>query len=76
MNQGTGAEDADEALLAEIFDQLLEEILDGRTPDLETLAKERPDLRPRSPAVTSCLRIGDGACRRSRPCLYIVSRIS
>ncbi len=38
--------------------------------------RSRPDLRPRSPAVTSCLRMGAGACSRSRPCLYIVSRIS
>ncbi len=35
-----------------------------------------PVLRPRKPAVTSCLSIGVGACSRSRPCLYIVSRIS
>jgi tetratricopeptide (TPR) repeat protein len=47
VNPGAGADDADAALLAEIFDQLLEEILDGRTPDLDALAKDRPDLRPR-----------------------------
>ena len=37
----------DEELLAELFDQLLQDILEGRTPDLDAIHPERPDLRER-----------------------------
>ncbi len=39
--------DADEALLAELFDSLLEAALDGRSPDPRTLLPDRPDLQQR-----------------------------
>ncbi|MFN9948510.1 MAG: protein kinase domain-containing protein [Planctomycetota bacterium] len=35
----------DEELLAELFDRLLQDILEGRNPDLDALCPERPDLR-------------------------------
>lgn len=38
---------ADEELLADLFDDLLQEILEGRTPDLATYHPDRPDLRDR-----------------------------
>ena len=37
----------DEELLADLFDSLLQDILDGRTPALEPLQLQRPDLRER-----------------------------
>lgn len=37
----------DEELLAELFDQLLQDILEGRTPDLEAIHPDRPELRER-----------------------------
>ncbi|MGB3967955.1 MAG: serine/threonine-protein kinase, partial [Planctomycetota bacterium] len=37
----------DEELLADLFDRLLQDILDGRTPDLATLQAEQPHLRDR-----------------------------
>ncbi|MBL8756014.1 MAG: protein kinase [Planctomycetes bacterium] len=37
----------DEELLADLFDSMLQEILDGRTPDLEAVQRDRPDLRDR-----------------------------
>ena len=40
--------DADEALLAELFDSLLEAALDGRSPDPRTLLPDRPDLKQRA----------------------------
>jgi hypothetical protein len=40
-------EDADEALLAEVFDLLFEHVLEGRTPDFDQMLPHRPDLRPR-----------------------------
>lgn len=39
--------DDDEALLAELFDTLLQSVLDGETPDVRTLLPDRPDLRER-----------------------------
>src|SRR5262249_23274351 len=35
-------DDADEALLAEVFDLLFEHVLDGRTPDFDQLVPNRP----------------------------------
>jgi hypothetical protein len=37
----------DDELLAELFDQLLQDILEGRTPDLDAIHPDRPDLRER-----------------------------
>lgn len=37
----------DEELLADVFDELLQSILEGQTPDLATLHPSRPDLQPR-----------------------------
>ena len=34
MSQGAADDTRDEELLADLFDTLLQEILDGRTPDL------------------------------------------
>jgi serine/threonine protein kinase/predicted Zn-dependent protease len=42
-----GTDTRDEELLADLFDRLLQDILEGRTPDLEQLHPERPDLRER-----------------------------
>ena len=39
--------DEDEALLAELFDTLLQAVLDGETPDLQALLPDRPDLQAR-----------------------------
>jgi len=44
---GSDTNTKDEELLADLFDSLLQEILDGRTPDLQRLYLERPDLRER-----------------------------
>jgi hypothetical protein len=35
----------DEELLAELFDRLLQDILEGRNPDLDAICPDRPDLR-------------------------------
>jgi len=40
-------ETRDEELLADLFDTLLQDILEGRTPDVATLLPDRPDLRDR-----------------------------
>ncbi len=37
----------DEELLADLFDSMLQEILDGNTPDLEEIHRDRPELRER-----------------------------
>lgn len=47
MSQGAADDTRDEELLADLFDTLLQEILDGRTPDLTALHRDRPELRER-----------------------------
>lgn len=42
-----GTRASDDELLADLFDELLQEILEGRTPDLATYHPNRPDLRDR-----------------------------
>ena len=42
-----GGETRDEELLADLFDGFLQEILEGRTPDVEAHCRERPDLGDR-----------------------------
>jgi serine/threonine protein kinase len=46
-SSGSDAGTRDDELLADLFDALLQEILDGRTPDLGAVLPERPDLRDR-----------------------------
>lgn len=57
----------DEELLAELFDQLLQEILEGRTPDLTTLHRDRPDLQPRIQKAWSLACAVAGRREPSRP---------
>ncbi|MFN7590454.1 MAG: protein kinase domain-containing protein [Planctomycetota bacterium] len=47
MSQGAADDTRDEELLADLFDTLLQEILDGRTPDLAAIHPDRPELRER-----------------------------
>lgn len=56
--------DADEALLAELFDQLLEAVLEGRSPDVATLLPDRPDLRAR---VQETLELACSVAGRREP---------
>ncbi len=65
MSQPTQREsDADEALLAELFDQLLEAVLEGRAPDVATLLPQRPDLRLR---VQETLELACSVAGRREP---------
>jgi serine/threonine protein kinase len=57
----------DEELLAELFDQLLQEILEGRTPDLTELHRDRPDLQPRIQKAWSLACAVAGRREPSRP---------
>jgi serine/threonine protein kinase len=45
MTEADTSDPRDEELLAELFDRLLQDILEGRNPDLDALHPERPDLR-------------------------------
>lgn len=57
----------DEELLADLFDALLQEILEGRTPDLDKLHPERPDLRDRITKTWSLACSVAGRREPSRP---------
>jgi serine/threonine protein kinase len=57
----------DEELLADLFDSLLQEILEGRTPDLDQLHPDRPDLRERIAKTWSLACSVAGRREPSRP---------
>ena len=57
----------DEELLADLFDALLQEILEGHTPDLDELHPERPDLRDRIAKTWSLACSVAGRREPSRP---------
>ncbi|MCU0866397.1 MAG: protein kinase [Planctomycetes bacterium] len=59
----------DEELLADLFDSLLQEILDGRTPDLSSLHPDRPDLRDRITKTWALACSVAGRREPSRPVL-------
>ncbi|MFK7742424.1 MAG: serine/threonine-protein kinase [Planctomycetota bacterium] len=45
--KGADAKRADEELLADLFDELLQDIFEGRPRDLDTVLPDRPDLKQR-----------------------------
>lgn len=57
----------DEELLADLFDTLLQEILEGRTPDLDALHPDRDDLRERIAKTWSLACSVAGRREPSRP---------
>jgi len=57
----------DEELLADLFDTLLQEILEGRTPDLDALHPDREDLRERIAKTWSLACSVAGRREPSRP---------
>jgi len=62
-------ETRDGEILADLFDTLLQEILDGRTPDLATILPERPDLRERIAKTWALACSVAGRREPSRPVL-------
>ncbi|MFM1873602.1 MAG: hypothetical protein RL398_3024 [Planctomycetota bacterium] len=66
---GARSDSRDEELLAELFDSMLQEILEGRTPDLEAMHPERPDLRTRIAKTWSLACSVAGRREPSRPVL-------
>ncbi|MGE3175553.1 MAG: protein kinase [Planctomycetota bacterium] len=61
--------DADDALLADLFDDLLQQVLDGETPDLAQLLPDRPDLQPRVRATFDLACSVAGRREAGRPVL-------
>lgn len=57
----------DEELLADLFDSLLQEILEGRTPDIDAVHPDRPDLRDRIAKTWSLACSVAGRREPSRP---------
>lgn len=47
MSANGSSNSQDEELLADLFNSLLQEILEGRTPDIDAMHPDRPDLRER-----------------------------
>jgi serine/threonine protein kinase len=66
---GGEARSQDEDLLADLFDALLQDILDGRTPDLAALHPDRPDLRERIAKTWALACSVAGRREPSRPVL-------
>lgn len=67
MSSSDANNTADEELLADLFDSLLQEILEGRTPDLDSLHEDRPDLRERIAKTWSLACSVAGRREPSRP---------
>ncbi|MCR9245680.1 MAG: protein kinase [bacterium] len=59
----------DGEILADLFDDLLQEILEGRTPDLDSYLTERPDLRERVAKTWALACSVAGRREASRPVL-------
>ncbi|MCA8964928.1 MAG: serine/threonine protein kinase, partial [Planctomycetes bacterium] len=66
---GGGADTQDEELLADLFDTMLQEILEGRTPELQDYLPERPELQPRVAKTWSLACSVAGRREPSRPVL-------
>ncbi len=64
-----GDDTQDGELLADLFDALLQEILDGRTPDLAAIHPDRPDLRERIQKTWALACSVAGRREPSRPVL-------
>jgi serine/threonine protein kinase/tetratricopeptide (TPR) repeat protein len=64
-----GDDTQDGELLADLFDTLLQEILDGRTPDLASYFPDRPDLRERVAKTWALACSVAGRREPSRPVL-------
>ncbi len=59
----------DEALLADLFDDLLQQVLEGRTPDVDHCLPDRPDLRDRVNATWTLACSVAGRRQPGRPVL-------
>ncbi len=67
---GNGSTDTqDEELLADLFDTMLQEILEGRTPELQAYLPERPELQARVAKTWSLACSVAGRREPSRPVL-------
>ncbi|MBX3464565.1 MAG: protein kinase [Planctomycetes bacterium] len=64
-----GTDTQDDELLADLFDDCLQAILDGREPDLDRLRRERPDLLPRIEQTWALACSVAGRREPSRPVL-------
>ena len=67
MSADSPSNTQDEELLADLFDSLLQEILEGRTPDIDAVHPERPDLRDRIAKTWSLACSVAGRREPSRP---------
>mgnify|MGYP003642905960 CR=1 FL=1 len=67
MSSEDASNTQDEELLADLFDSLLQEILEGRTPDIDAVHPNRPDLRERIAKTWSLACSVAGRREPSRP---------
>ena len=68
-NDGSGPDTKDEELLADLFDTMLQDILEGRSPELSDFHPDRPELQARIAKTWSLACSVAGRREPSRPVL-------